>query len=136
MSEESVEIVRGLFDAWNRRDLESALALTSPTVVYVNAPHAVEPGTRHGQDAFSAVLRKQWDGLGASARFDIERIEDRGDEVLVVSRTSRGLPGSSVRIDNSVLTRWTVRNGRIVRIEALGGGSALGDALRAAGLSE
>ena len=44
MSEENVEIVRRLVDAWNRKDLEALLAFAEPDAEYVNAPSAVEPG--------------------------------------------------------------------------------------------
>ena len=55
MSEENVEIVRRLIDAWNRQDIEGMLALIDPEAEYVNAPTAVEPGTRRGHDAIVAV---------------------------------------------------------------------------------
>ena len=54
MSQENVEIVRRLVDAWNRQDLEGILALIDPEAEYVNAPNAVEPGTRRGHDESSS----------------------------------------------------------------------------------
>jgi ketosteroid isomerase-like protein len=43
MSEENVEIVRRVIDAWNRRDIEDLHALTDPEAEYVNSPTAIEP---------------------------------------------------------------------------------------------
>ena len=46
MSEENVEMVRSLVEAWNRRDLDAMLDLGGEEMAYVNSPTAVEPGTR------------------------------------------------------------------------------------------
>ena len=53
MSEENLEIIRRLVDAWNRQDAEAALAHIHPEGEYVNAPAAVEPGTREGTPKLS-----------------------------------------------------------------------------------
>ena len=124
------------FDAWNRQDLEACLAMADSGVEYVNAPSAVEPGTRHGLEGLSLVLRKQWEGLGPTARADIERTRVEGDRVLVIGRLSREMPGSTSRIEVYGAFRMTFRDERIARVEQFGTGPSLGAALEAAGLSE
>ena len=47
MSEENVELVRRIYDAWDRD--ESAGTYIAADVEYVNPGYAVEPGTRHGR---------------------------------------------------------------------------------------
>ncbi len=136
MSQENVEVVRAVIAAWNRRDLEAALSFTHPKVEYINAPSAVEAGTRHGHAGLSLVLRKQWAGLGPDARQEIDHAQARGNEVVLAARLSRQMPGSSSLIDNRVATRWTFRDGQVVRLEVLGAGSEFKSALEAAGLSE
>ena len=50
MSQENVELVRRLVDAWNRRDLDAMLDLGGgEEIAFVNSPTAVEPGTRRGR---------------------------------------------------------------------------------------
>ena len=71
MSQENVEIIRRMLDAWNRQDIEVILALTDPEAEYVNAPTAVEPGTRRGHDEIVAVMRKQWESLTGPFRRSI-----------------------------------------------------------------
>src|SRR6266545_1580349 len=88
MSEENVEIVRRVIDAWNRRDIEELHALTDPEAEYVNSPTAIEPGTRRGRDETTAVMRAQWESL-TDARTEIDRIYDRGEEVIATSYGSR-----------------------------------------------
>ena len=135
MSQENVEIVRHLMAAWNRQDLEAMLALTDPEAEYVNAPTAVEPGTRRGHDEMVAVLRKQWEGI-PGALLEIDRFHDRGDEIITEGRISRTMPGSDARISTPGLISWKFRDGKLIRLEQLGAGPEFPAALKAAGLRE
>ena len=136
MSQENVEIVRRLLDAWNRRDLDAMLDLGGSELVFVNSPTAVEPGTRRGRDEVIEVARKQWEIL-ADARFEVDKFFDRGDEVIALGRLSRGMPGSDARIEEPQLGSYQFRDGKITRVEVLGfGGAEVQEALDAAGLSE
>jgi ketosteroid isomerase-like protein len=135
MSEENVEVVRRVIDAWNRRDIDELLGYADPGIEYVNLPTAVEPGTRRGVAEVSAVWRAQWDIL--DGRLEIDRFFDRGDEIVVSGRLSARMPRSDARIDDSLLLSWKLRDGKIVRFEVLGFGRAeVQTALEAAGLSE
>ena len=116
MSEENVEIVRRLMDAWNRQDLEGILALIDPEAEYVNAPTAVEPGTRRGHDEIVVVMRKLWEGI-PNALQEIDRLHDRGDEIITEGRLSRTMPGSDVRISNRLLISWKFRDRKLIRLE-------------------
>jgi ketosteroid isomerase-like protein len=135
MSQENVEIIRRLLDAWNRQDIEGILAVTDPEVEYVNAPTAVEPGTRRGHDEVVTVMRKQWEILSGGLQ-EIDRFHDRGEEIITEGHISRTMPGSDARISNPVLISWKFRDGKLIRFEALGAGPDFRDALEAAGLSE
>ena len=135
MSQENVEIVHRVIGAWNRQDIEGLLALTDPEIEYVNAPDAVEPGTRRGHDELVAVVRMQWESL-PGGRQEIDRVHARGDEIISVGRVSRRMPGSDARIGNPILVSWKIRDGSVTRLEVLGAGSEFHKALEAAGLRE
>jgi ketosteroid isomerase-like protein len=136
MSEENVEIVRRMYDAWNRRDEEEMLAFSDPEVEFVNSPTAVEPGTRRGTNEVLAAFRTQWEFL-RDGRQEIDRIYDRGEEILVLGRLSRLMPEADARIEDRVLASWTIHDGKVVRTAVLGfGGAEVDKALEAAGLSE
>ena len=135
MSEENVEIVRRILDAWNRQDLEELLALAHPEFEYVNAPSAVEPGTRRGREGLASVAQVQWENI-PGALFEFDRVHDRGDEVITEGHISRTMPGSDTHISNRLLTSWKFRDGKLVRVEQLGAGPEFAAALEAAGLSE
>jgi ketosteroid isomerase-like protein len=135
MSQENVEIVRRAMDAWNRQDIQGILAHADPDIEYVNAPAAVEPGTRRGHEGLAAVARTQWQSL-PGGRQEIDRLEDRGNEVISIGRVSRLMPGSDARLDNPILLSWKFRDGKVIRLEMLGAGPEFPEALEAAGLSE
>src|SRR4051812_26957555 len=109
MSEENVEIVRDMLDAWNRQDAEGILALVDPDVEYVNLPTAVEPGTKRGHQGFATVLRRQWEGL-PGAHQEIDRVHIRGDVIITEGHISRTMPGSENRIGNPILISWKFRD--------------------------
>src|SRR4051812_15582420 len=102
MSQENVEIAQRALAAWNGRDIEAMLALTDPEVEYVNSPTAVEPGTRSGRESFEEVIRTQWEIL-SGARWEVDRLYDRRDEIVGLGRISRQMPGSDARIEDRVL---------------------------------
>jgi ketosteroid isomerase-like protein len=136
MSEENVEIVRRAIDAWNRRDIEDLIALGDSEGEYVNSPTAIEPGTRHGRDEVAAVMRAQWELL-TDGRWEIDRIYDRGEEIIALGRLSRRMPGSDARLEDRSLLSYKIRSGKIVRTEVLGfGRDEVQTALEAAGLRE
>jgi ketosteroid isomerase-like protein len=136
MSQENVEIARRVVDAWNRRDLEAILALGDPDGEFVNSPTAVEPGTRRGSDEIAAVARAQWEIL-LDARQEIDRIYDRGDEIIVLGRLSRRMPGSEARIEDRSLASFKFHDGKVTRLQVLGfGATEVQEALKAAGLTE
>jgi hypothetical protein len=45
------------------------------------------------------------------------------------------MPDSETRIDTPILLSWTIRNGKVIRIEMLGVGPEFQQALEAAGLA-
>lgn len=135
MSQEKEETIRGVVAAWNRQDVEGVLSVLHPEAEYVNAPAAVEPGTRRGHDEIAAVMRKQWEILSGASQ-EIDRFHHRGEEIITEGQVSRTMPGSDARISNPLLISWRFRDGKLIRIEQLGGGAMFPTALKAAGLSE
>lgn len=135
MSDENAQIVRRAHDAWSSGDLPRLLALSDADIEYVNSPTAVETGVRHGSEGFAAVLRAQWEVL-TDARLEIERMDDRGEDIVTLSRLSRRMPESDARIAVEALILWRVRMGRLIRIEVLGAGTGVRDALVTEGLNK
>lgn len=133
MPGEEEQVIRDAVDAWNERDIDRLIALHHEDAVYVNPPNAIEPGTRRGHDEIREVARKQWEFLG-DARQRVEQVHNLDGAIISEHTASRRISGSGVPIENRLLVKWTIRDGLIERIEALGGGSEFEHALREAGL--
>jgi uncharacterized protein len=160
MSEENVEIVRGLYDTWNRNrdDLDApfreagygidsgrtppaselekfsdVLALFDPEVEIESVPGGLTAGTYHGHEGLLKLLGEFW------GQFDERRSELKecvpagGDRVItIVLHHARGkLSGVEVEMWHHHV--WTLRDGKVVRWQMFLNRE---EALEAAGLSE
>ena len=111
MSEENVELVRRIYDAWDRE--QSARDFIAKDVEYVNPSYAVEPGIRHGRASFRMVRDIYEDFM-----IEIEEILDAGgDDVLVLARYTASGRGSGVPLEGEHAYVWTVRDGQAVRFQ-------------------
>ena len=133
MSQENVEVVRRAYAALDRGDREAAFALADPEI-FVDATRRVfNPRTYVGTKGIremAADMDDVWDEF----RFQPTEFIDAGDSVVVVSRLHGKGKGSGIEVEQSVAGIWTVRNGRVVRIEV--GYTDVHEALEAVGLSE
>jgi ketosteroid isomerase-like protein len=103
-----------------------------PEIEYVNPAGAVEPGTRHGLDAFTKAVEKVFEGWEAW-QMKPEQFESVGDQVAVVVRYRARGRGSGVEVEGRESALWTLRDGKVVRYAWF---HEPGDALEAAGLRE
>ena len=111
MSQENVELVRRIYDAWDRE--QSARDFIAEDVEYVNPSYAVEPGVRHGRASFRVVRETYEDFM-----IQIEEIVDAGgDDVLVLARYTASGRGSGVPLEGEHGYVWTVRDGQAVRFQ-------------------
>jgi ketosteroid isomerase-like protein len=112
MSQENVELVRGVIEAFNRRDLEAAGRAHDPDVeVDWSRSRGLDVGVYRGYEAtigFWRSLLDMFDQITVAP----ELIEC-GEHVLVPNRTRfRGRDGIEVETQSAMVA--TVRNGRIV----------------------
>ena len=132
MSEENVEVVRSVYEAWGRDDLPGPAHFFDEQIEYINPPGAVEAGTRHGLAAFSSAVRDAFEGW-ESWQIEPERLIPAGERVAVVVRYRAHWRVSGVDVEAHESALWTIRGGKVVRYEWFHGPN---DALEAAGLSE
>ena len=131
MSQENVEIVRRVYEAWARGELPGPARLFDAQIEYVNPPDAVEPGTRmvwerspRRSDAFEG-----WEAW----QIEPERFIPVGERVAVVLRYQAHWRTSGVDVAAHESALWTVRDRKVVRYEWFHGPN---DALAAVELSE
>lgn len=134
MSRENVEVVRRVYELWNRGDIGDAGEMLDEHVVWDGYDHLPDAGPRLGADEV-----QQWAGDFTEAwgeiQVQIERLEDLGDDLVLalVRMTGRGR-GSGAAVESGVDGHvWTVRKGKVAAVSMYQGTE---DALKAVGLAE
>ena len=131
MSEENVEIVRTVIDAYNRGDGEGAFRDASPGLEY-DLSRATGPwrGT-YGLDQ-ARVIFEEFVGMWSSARAEPDEFIEAGDDVIV-PWTEFIVGRDGIEVEVRVAWTFTIRDGKIERLCYY---QEKADALKAAGLSE
>ena len=135
MSQENVEVVRRVSDAYNRRDVEAMLDELHPEIEWYpwlqvqlgggatvyRGHQGVRDGVRDGEDAFSEV------------RAELSEVRDLGDRAVAIGHL-RGRGKESGALTESELA-WIVefQGGKVIRVREYLDPK---EALEAAGLSE
>jgi ketosteroid isomerase-like protein len=125
MSQENVEVVRRIYDAW--LEGKSSRDRIDAEIEYVNPPDAVEGGTRRGRQAFAGI-RDAYDDI----RVEPERFIDAGGEVVVIARITGKGKGSGMSVDWRQGYVWTIQDGKATRFRWF---NKPEEALEAAGVS-
>ncbi len=130
MSQENVEIVRRAHQAFNRGDVDAAIALLRPDVEIVRP--GIDPPLK-GQEAVRA-----WMEPDAFAEQRIEPLEFRvnGDKVLVRQELFARGAGSGIELDVGSWAVWTLDDEGFIARGEMFMLDQEADALEAAGLSE
>jgi ketosteroid isomerase-like protein len=138
MSEENVELVRRIFEEFNRGGAAAVVGggFLSTEIVF-DGSRAEIPGVGiyRGQDEVRAFFEEDWFGAFPFEEWEvhIEEPIDHGDQVIVKSR-QQGRGASSGAAAGLVLGNiFTFRSAKVVRLEIF---RRLEEALEAAGLSE
>ena len=132
MSQENVEAVRRIFEAWASGDWSIGNDYLDEHAVCVVSSDFPAFGAYFGLDGIRAYWRDflaQWERV----TFEAERLQAVGDTVLArVVQHAKGR-ASGIEGDLSYFVLFTFRGGKIVRMESIMGE---GEALEAVGLSE
>jgi ketosteroid isomerase-like protein len=133
MSQENVQIVRSILDAWNRRDYSAALALVAPDIRAED--YAFGGGldaTYEGIPGLQKWMARFW-GSFVDFHTQIEEYIPVDDEVVLAAHHHGRGKASGVEVE---MRNWhvvTVRNGKVVRYRIF---QTKPEALEAVGLRE
>jgi ketosteroid isomerase-like protein len=114
MSQQNIEVVRRLYEAWRRDGFGVVPELMDPAVEWVNPSYAVETGTRHGYEGFAAASEALSSVYG-DYRVSSARFYDVEDRVAVTGRMSTRSLGNEIPIDATRGYVFDIRDGRVVR---------------------
>ena len=115
MSQENVEIVRGICDAYARGDYEASLAALDEEIEFVSPPDVTGSGrVFHGHQGVREGVAS-FMGTWTDYHYEVRNMIDCGDEVLVEGwQRGRGR-GSGVEVSEWIYTVWTVHGGSVIR---------------------
>jgi ketosteroid isomerase-like protein len=117
-------------EAFEQSDIDAQLEILDPAVELVEWPEGPDQRTYRGHDGARQAMAswfEAWEWL----RNEIEEIVEVGDKVLVCGRTHGKGKGSAVEVAIDAFNVYTVREGRVTRIEFF---TTREPALRAVGL--
>ena len=127
MSEENVEVVREIWDAYSREDFDQIRAHSDPDVVMIT----VEEGPLYGIEAVRKNHERWWEAW-ESPETTVEEVIGVGDRVFVMAHFRGRGRASGAEVEGRHNEVYTVRNRKVVHVEEF---SSRRDALEAAGLS-
>ena len=132
MSEENVEIVRHVYEAFNKRDADEAVELVSPGFSFQSEFDVLSGRRYQGRAGFRKYFQ---DIADAWAEFNVEldEIETFGDAVIVAYRERAIGRGSGLEVNARGYELWRVERGQVVSKQNY---ASKEQALEAAGLSE
>src|SRR5687768_3644135 len=137
MSQENVNLIRGVYEAAATRDRTTPLAALCDPGIELDVSEAGW-GDLTGQDRYHGhdglrTLFKEWYAAWDDYEDHLERLIDAGDKVVALV-TSRGRGrASGVPVELKTPAVWIIRKGKIIRVAWF---QTPEQALAAAGLSE
>ena len=129
MSAENVEIVRRTYEAYMSGDLEAALAVFDPDVVF-DVSIRPEGEVYHGPQGVADAMRT-WTGTWEGFRMEVEELIEAGEHVIGVEHQSGRGRGSGLPLSETYFTVWELEAGKVTRITWL---RSRAEALKAAGV--
>jgi ketosteroid isomerase-like protein len=132
MSQENVELNLLALDAWNRGDVEAAVELSDPEIVWYPVIQGFTEGRGYRGHAGMRQYFEDLAEFSEEGHVEFHEVHDLGDQVLSLGRLWFRF-ASGVELDHEAAFLFTWRNGKCVE-----GRSWLShaDALEAAGLRE
>jgi ketosteroid isomerase-like protein len=117
------EVLRRTYAALTRRDFVALEELADPEFEMDLTERVLNPATYHGAEGLLRFLG-EIDELWASMDIDVERVIERGDELLAVLMVTLTGRGSGVEMESRIAQRWTLRDGRLLRMKLYGDADA------------
>jgi ketosteroid isomerase-like protein len=114
MSQENVEQVRAVFDAYFRADEPAMLELVATDIVVTQFPEQADRRDYHGHEGLRQVMA-EWIGTWDDWSIEILNAREIGDLVLVGTRQRGRGKGSNAPVEADATFVFTMREGKIAR---------------------
>jgi ketosteroid isomerase-like protein len=131
MSQENVEVVRKIYDAFEAGDIEGLLSWVDPEIEFDLSDRLPDEGLHRGREAYRQFLTRTFE-LWADFRVEVEDLIDAGDAVVAIIHTTATGRVSGIEIDERVGHVFWLRDDIPCRFKVF---SDRNEALAAVGLS-
>ena len=111
MSQENVETIRRMLDAWSAGRFDEALSYYDPEVVWEQQV-VPEGWVTHGTYEMQRALRA-WLGTWSEYSATFEEYLDAGDQVIVVGTERGRAKASGIEVEQPSITVYTLRDQKI-----------------------
>jgi ketosteroid isomerase-like protein len=132
MSQENVEVVRAIYEAFAAGDLGAILGAADPAIRCYDRPDRPGAGVYTGHDGLLA-FRESDREVFENVRYEPSDFIDAGDHVVVRIRQAGRGKASSVPVEEVIANVWRLRDGKCVEVRVY---STEQEALDAVGLRE
>jgi ketosteroid isomerase-like protein len=109
------DVVRQAYDALRRRDYDELAELADPEFEMDLTDRVLNPATYHGAEGLGRFLEEVAE-LWTSMDIEVEQMLERGDEVLALLLVKLKGRGSGVELESRIAQRWTLRDGKLLRM--------------------
>src|ERR687897_810790 len=111
MSRESLDVVRAMYDAFNRGDTDAILELADPAVS-VEDHGVIDGATYEGRDGVVRFLAFQANAFNAQSA-ELEELLETGDEIVAVIRLRGEGPVSRIPLEGHFSHVWQIAGGMV-----------------------
>lgn len=115
MTRENVEVVRGMYRAFARRDRDAMLRDIDPSIRVYDRPSHPDVSVYEGREGFLRFSETDWEAFDEVV-YEPEDFRARGPYVIVpVKQSGRGR-SSALGIDERIVNVWKLRDGKCVEL--------------------
>jgi ketosteroid isomerase-like protein len=112
----NLDVVRGVYTAFERSDLAGVLAMLEAEVEVYQSGEVPWGGRYRGHAQVQEFFMKL--AAAVESRVSTERFMEAGDQIVQIGRTRGQARATGRTFDVPEVHIWTVRHGKVVRFEA------------------
>jgi len=127
----NAERFRAGYEAFNKSGVGAILELLDPAIQVHDRPTLPDRATYHGWSGVQKLFEVMIEAFD-DVQFEVEKVIDRGDNVIVGLRQLARGRNSGIRVAGETAHLWTLRNGRPIALTIFGTCDEALDALRRA----
>ncbi len=116
MPQDSVSVVKAVYDAYARRDIGAIFDLFHPEVEIRQTELLPWGGRYHGHEGLRAFLGRLTQAI--DSRVEHDELIDAGDRVVSVGRTRGQVRANGAPFDVAAVHVFTIADGKVRRYEA------------------